>query len=161
MEQNSPAVGAPVEPTVRPVAWLHTVRVVSPHANPNEIDHALSFSPSSFPLGATGMFESTGVVPLYDEQTLWNACARAGDIERAKLADDTADALRFRWLCRYPDWHFIEHLCRYPDWHFIEHLCRQTTASTSAECLADLRRVIDARRSVELGPLEQHVPPKA
>lgn len=149
MEQNSPAVGAPVEPTVRPVAWLHTVRVVSPHANPNKIDLALSFSPSSFPLGATGMFESTGVVSLYDEQTLWNACARAGDIERAKLADDTADALRFRWLCRYPDW------------HFIEHLCRQTTASTSAEFLADLRRVIDARRSVELGSLEQHVPPNA
>ena len=47
-----------------PVAYLHTVRVVSPHANPNEIDQALSFSPKSFPLGATGMFESIGVRPL-------------------------------------------------------------------------------------------------
>ena len=47
-----------------PVAYLHTVRVVSPHANPNEIDLALSFSPNVFPLGATGMFESVGVLPL-------------------------------------------------------------------------------------------------
>ena len=67
----------------------------------------------------------------------------------ARLQDDCADALRFRWMCRYPDW------------HFIEHLCRQTNASTSAEFLADLRRVIDARRSVELDPLEQHVSPGA
>ena len=77
----------------------------------------------------------------------WLTFARA--VERSAVAhsDATADAVRFRWLCRYPDW------------HFIEHLCRQTTASTSAEFLADLRRVIDARRSVELGPLEQHVQP--
>lgn len=47
-----------------PVAYLHTVRVVSPHANHNEIDQALSFSPKYFPLGATGMFESIGVRPL-------------------------------------------------------------------------------------------------
>lgn len=47
-----------------PVAYLHTVRVVSPHANHNEIDQALSFSPKYFPLGATGMLESIGVRPL-------------------------------------------------------------------------------------------------
>ena len=62
-------------------------------------------------------------------------------------ADDVADAVRFRWMCRYPDW------------HFIEHLCNQTNASTSTEFLADLRRVIDARRSVELGPFDEHMPP--
>ena len=82
--ENLPAVGAPVEPTVRPVAYLHTVRVVSPHANPNEIDQALSFSERSFPLGETGMFESIGVEPLFDGATLWNACARAGEIERMR-----------------------------------------------------------------------------
>lgn len=81
----------------------------------------------------------------------WLTFARAVERNAVKDAhsDATADAVRFRWLCRYPDW------------HFIEHLCRQTTASTSAEFLADLRRVIDARRSVELGSLEQHVPPNA
>lgn len=77
-----------------------------------------------------------------DFECIWIAAS-------ARNQDDTADAVRFSWLCEHPDW------------HFIEHLCRQTTASTSAEFLADLRRVIDARRSVELGPLEQHVPPKA
>lgn len=86
--------------------------------------------------------------PLYDLHTLWNAVARAGEVERAKLVDDTADALRFRWMCRYPDWHFIEHLCRH------------TTASTSTEFLDDLRRVIDARRSVALNAFEQHIPPE-
>ena len=75
------------------------------------------------------------------------ASAWVEDVERLEaekaaagsdIADAWADALRFRWMCRYPDW------------HFIEHLCRQTSASTSAEFLAELRRVIDARRSVEL-----------
>lgn len=128
MEQPSQAVVGPLERTVRPAAWIQHHKA-----------------------GDNLEWEDPGGkrTALYDEQTLWNACARVGEIERGKLADDIADALRFRWLCRYPDW------------HFIEHLCRQTTASTSAEFLADLRRVIDARRSVELGPLEQHVPPRA
>jgi len=26
-----------------------------------------------------------GAFPLYDEETLWNACARAGDVEREKI----------------------------------------------------------------------------
>ena len=64
-------------------------------------------------------------------------------------ADDVADATRFRWMFRYPDWYFIEHLCNH------------TNATTSAEFLADMRRVIDARRSVDLNAFEQHVPPKA
>ena len=61
--------------------------------------------------------------------------------------DDAADALRFRWLCENPDW------------HFIERLCREFVADSSMEFLAELRRVIDARRSVELGAFEQHLPP--
>lgn len=63
--------------------------------------------------------------------------------------DVVADALRFRWLCEHPDW------------HFIERLCREFVADSSMEFLTELRRVIDARRSVELGPFEQHVPPRA
>ncbi len=63
--------------------------------------------------------------------------------------DVVADAARFRWLCAHPDW------------HFIERLCREFAADSSMEFLAALRRVIDARRAVELDPLEQHVPPGA
>ena len=63
--------------------------------------------------------------------------------------DVVADAVRFRWLCRHPDW------------HFIESLCREFAADSSAAFLTEIRRVIDARRSVELAPLEQHVPPGA
>jgi len=59
--------------------------------------------------------------------------------------DQQADALRFRWLCEHPDW------------HFIERLCREFVADSRMEFLAELRRVIDARRSVELGPFEEHV----
>ena len=136
------AGASPVEPTVRPCAWAHRY-------SPRGLLHTLRDNRQDAEDDAAIVGGSAHVVALYDEQTLWNACARVGEIERGKLADDTADALRFRWLCRYPDW------------HFIEHLCRQTTASTSTDFLADLRRVIDARRSVELGPLEQHVPPKA
>jgi hypothetical protein len=85
--------------------------------------------------------------PLYDGPTLWNAVARAGEIERARLTDETADALRFRWLCEHPDW------------HFIERLCREFAADSSMEFLAGLRRVIDARRAGELGPFEEHLSP--
>ena len=63
MEQNLPAVGAPVEPTVRPRAWLHTVRVCN--GDPGELDEALSFAADSFPLGDTGLFESIAAAPLY------------------------------------------------------------------------------------------------
>lgn len=58
------AMAEPAAPPPEPVAYLHTVRVVSPHANHNKIDQVLSFSSKSFPLGATGMFESIGVRPL-------------------------------------------------------------------------------------------------
>jgi hypothetical protein len=60
--------------------------------------------------------------------------------------DAAADALRFRWLCEHPDW------------HFIERLCREFVADSSTEFLRGLRRVIDARRSVELGPFDAHKP---
>lgn len=63
--------------------------------------------------------------------------------------DVVADALRFRWLCEHPDW------------HFIERLCREFVADSNMEFLTELRRVIDARRSVELTPFEQHMPPVA
>lgn len=59
---------------------------------------------------------------------------------------DQADAIRFRWLCEHPDW------------HFIEHLCREFVADSSMEFLTELRRVIDARRAVDLGPLDEHRP---
>jgi len=61
-------------------------------------------------------------------------------------ADERADAIRFRWLCEHPDW------------HFIERLCREFAADSSSEFLAGLRRVIDARRAVELDPFEEHQP---
>lgn len=63
--------------------------------------------------------------------------------------DVMADALRFRWLCEHPDWHFIERLCR----GFV--------ADSEMEFLTELRRVIDARRSVELSNFEQHMLPGA
>jgi hypothetical protein len=58
--------------------------------------------------------------------------------------DTLADALRFRWLCEHPDW------------HFMERLCREFVADSSMEFLTGLRRVIDARRSLELDPYDQH-----
>jgi hypothetical protein len=64
-------------------------------------------------------------------------------------ADDRADAIRFRWLCDHPDWHFLERLC----WEVV--------ADTTDEFLREMRRVIDARRSVELGPFEEHTRPAA
>lgn len=60
-----------------------------------------------------------------------------------------ADALRFRWLCDHPDW------------HFVERLCREFVADSNMEFLIELRRVIDARRSVELDPFDEHLPPNA
>ncbi len=63
--------------------------------------------------------------------------------------DVVADAARFRWLCAHPDW------------HFIERLCREFAADSGMAFLAEMRRVIDARRSLELGALELHVPPGA
>ena len=77
-----------------------------------------------------------------DFQCIWNAAS-------ARNEDDAADALRFRWLCDHPDW------------HFVERLCREFVADSSMEFLVELRRVIDARRSVELGPFEEHMVPGA
>lgn len=57
------AVGAPVERPVRPLAWLHTVRVLNGALG--ELDEALSFAPDNFPLGEAGLFESLSVLPLY------------------------------------------------------------------------------------------------
>ena len=48
-----------------------------------------------------------------------------------------------------------------PDWHLIERLCREFAADSGMAFLAEMRRVIDARRSLELGALELHVPPGA
>jgi hypothetical protein len=67
---------------------------------------------------------------------------------REKLRDATADALRFRWLCAHPDW------------HFIERLCQEFVADSSMEFLVEFRRVIDARRAVELAAFEQHMTPE-
>lgn len=64
-----------------------------------------------------------------------------------KNPDVVADAARFRWLCAHPDW------------HFIERLCREVVADSSMEFLTEMRRVIDARRAVDLDPFEQHTPP--
>lgn len=72
-----------------------------------------------------------------DELRICRAALRASEQE-----EDRADALRFRWLCAHPDW------------HFIERLCREFVADSNMEFLTELRRVIDARRSVELGPVE-------
>lgn len=66
--------------------------------------------------------------------------ARAADV--INNPDMEADAARFRWLCAHPDW------------HFIERLCREFVADSSMEFLAELRRVIDARRAVELDAFE-------
>ena len=77
-----------------------------------------------------------------DFQCIWNAAS-------ARHEDEAADALRFRWLCEHPDW------------HFVERLCREFVADSNMEFLVELRRVIDARRSVELGPLEEHMVPGA
>jgi hypothetical protein len=75
-----------------------------------------------------------------DFECIWIAAS-------ARNQDDTADAVRFRWLCEHPDW------------HFVERLCREFVADSNMEFLAELRRVIDARRSMELGPFEEHMPP--
>jgi hypothetical protein len=71
------------------------------------------------------------------------------DAEIARLRSDAADALRFRWLCENPDWHFIERLCQ----EFI--------ADSSMKFLTELRRVIDARRAVDLNAFEKHMRPGA
>jgi len=73
---------------------------------------------------------------------IWQAASAGAE-------DDRADAMRFRWLCEHPDWHFIERMC----WEFV--------ADSNMEFLVELRRVIDARRSVELGPFEEHMVPGA
>lgn len=78
---------------------------------------------------------------------LWHHGASTAQAEPAAAAaqeDDRADAIRFRWLCEHPDW------------HFIERLCREFVADSSMEFLVELRRVIDTRRSVKLGPFEEH-----
>ena len=66
-----------------------------------------------------------------------------GQIIRA-ATDMVADGRRFRWLCEHPDW------------HFLERLCREFAADSSMEFLTEMRRVIDARRSIELDPLDEH-----
>ena len=68
MSENSEAVGAPVEPSVRPRAWLHTVR--ARNGEPGELDEALSFAPDNFPLGDAGLFESIAALPLYAARPL-------------------------------------------------------------------------------------------
>ena len=111
-----------------------------------------------------GEARATACWPHFDE--LWNSAAadplRAAypdadgrdflfiwQVASARNEDDTADAVRFRWLCEHPDW------------HFIERLCREFAADSNMEFLAELRRVIDARRSVDLGPFEEHTLPGA
>jgi hypothetical protein len=75
----------------------------------------------------------------------WAAPAQPAPQRQEDATDDQADAIRFRWLCDHPDW------------HFVEHLCREFVADSSREFLSEMRRVIDARRSVELGPFEEHM----
>lgn len=73
-ETVQPAVAVPVEPTVRPRAWISMgacellQRGEGPmRAMPHESEE-------------TGFTE-----PLYHGETLWNACARAGEVEREKI----------------------------------------------------------------------------
>ncbi len=70
-----PAVGAPVEPTVRPCAWI----------NASGHPHHLSYVQ-----GATESRLHGPLQPLFDEQTLWNACARAADVEKRRAAAQIA-----------------------------------------------------------------------
>lgn len=61
---NRPAVVAPLERQVRPAAWIQHHKA-----------------------GDNLEWEDPGGkrTALYDEQTLWNACARVAELERAKL----------------------------------------------------------------------------
>lgn len=72
MEQTSQAVVGPLERTVRPAAWIQHHKA-----------------------GDNLEWEDPGGkrTALYDEQTLWNSCARAGELERDKAR---ADAERIR-----------------------------------------------------------------
>lgn len=64
MEQPSQAVVGPLERTVRPAAWIQHHKA-----------------------GDNLEWEDPGGkrTALYDEQTLWNACARVAEVERARL----------------------------------------------------------------------------
>jgi len=65
-----PAVGGPVQRPVRPCAWIDA----------NGYPHHLSYVQGVRERRLYGPLE-----PLYDGQTLWNACALAGEVEREKL----------------------------------------------------------------------------
>lgn len=71
--QPAPAVVGQVDSSVRPLAWLHTVRVLN--GAPGELDDALSFAQDNFPLGDAGLFERISVLPLYGPAALYAAVA--------------------------------------------------------------------------------------
>lgn len=74
-EAGCGAVGAPVEPSVRPAAWIDASG--QPH-------------PLSYVQGVAERRLYGPLQPLYDEQTLWNACARAAEVEKQRAAAQIA-----------------------------------------------------------------------
>ena len=67
---SRPAVVGQVEPSVRPRAWIDN------SGHPRHL---------SYVQGVAERRLYGPLQPLYDEQTLLNACARAGEVEREKI----------------------------------------------------------------------------
>lgn len=84
----------PVERLVRPAAWM------AQHAG-QPVQATVSQQQAAEWAQAGGEVE-----PLYDGQTLWNACARAAEVERKrgeKLRAAATDAVR---VWRSPSWNW-------------------------------------------------------
>lgn len=122
---------------------------------PGDIDDHIAMLVSAVESASHDLAGATAKAAAKEAETLLKAeidreQTRAYADGREDERDDCdADALRFRWLCEHPDW------------HFIERLCREFVADSSMEFLTELRRVIDARRSVDLGTFDEHRPANA
>lgn len=76
--EPQPAVGAPVERPVRPCAWMAMAYGVPAQATTDE------------PTAIRWRKAGGDVMELYDGQTLWNAVARAAELERERSSQAMA-----------------------------------------------------------------------
>lgn len=87
MPESTQPVAGPFEPSVRPCAYLHKVRVCN--GDPGETDEALSFAADSFPLGDAGLFESIAALPLYRVAPLTEGALMGVYMDFDRRADKT------------------------------------------------------------------------
>ena len=94
MHTNDPAGAGPVDQLVRPAAWM------AKHGGQ-------PVQATVIQLQADEWAQAGGEVePLYDGQTLWNSCARAAKVERARweaLRAAATDAVR---VWQSPSWNW-------------------------------------------------------